>query len=108
MTRAQSAPTPRDVAPSPSAAAPKYRDLCSTCSHAESCRGHSTPQRPIFFCEMFEVFAPEPVAARPVAAKPAEQEDTGRHKGLCVNCDNRDTCILPRPEGGVWHCQEYQ
>jgi hypothetical protein len=28
-------------------------------------------------------------------------------KGLCVNCAYRDTCLLPRAEGGVWHCEEY-
>jgi len=28
-------------------------------------------------------------------------------KGLCINCDNRFTCVLPRPAGGVWHCEEY-
>lgn len=30
------------------------------------------------------------------------------HRGLCVNCDVRETCTLPRPEGGVWYCEEYQ
>ena len=31
----------------------------------------------------------------------------GEHKGLCVNCANRETCLYPKPEGGVWHCEEY-
>lgn len=30
------------------------------------------------------------------------------YRGLCVNCDVRETCTLPRPEGGVWYCEEYQ
>jgi hypothetical protein len=29
-------------------------------------------------------------------------------KGLCVNCDNRHTCTFPKPEEGVWHCEEYR
>jgi hypothetical protein len=29
-------------------------------------------------------------------------------KGLCENCENRDNCLLPKSEGGVWHCEEYQ
>lgn len=29
------------------------------------------------------------------------------HRGLCVNCANRETCLYPKPEGGVWHCEEY-
>jgi hypothetical protein len=28
-------------------------------------------------------------------------------KGLCINCENRHTCVLPRPVEGVWHCEEY-
>jgi len=28
--------------------------------------------------------------------------------GLCRNCIHRETCSFPRPESGVWHCEEYQ
>jgi hypothetical protein len=34
-------------------------------------------------------------------------EHEGDFKGLCVNCANRHTCLLPKAEGGVWHCEEY-
>ena len=30
------------------------------------------------------------------------------YKGLCINCDNRNTCKLIQPNGGVWHCEEYR
>jgi hypothetical protein len=30
------------------------------------------------------------------------------YKGLCANCEKRQTCTLQRPEGGVWHCDEYE
>jgi hypothetical protein len=33
--------------------------------------------------------------------------DAGEFEGLCVNCANRETCLVPKPEGGVWHCEEY-
>jgi hypothetical protein len=26
---------------------------------------------------------------------------------LCINCANRFDCLLPKSEGGVWHCEEY-
>jgi hypothetical protein len=29
------------------------------------------------------------------------------YKGLCANCVHRDSCLLPKSEGGVWHCEEY-
>ena len=31
----------------------------------------------------------------------------GDVKGLCVNCAHRNYCMFPRPESGVWHCEEY-
>lgn len=37
----------------------------------------------------------------------AENSDAAPFKGLCFNCDNRDNCMLPKPEEGVWHCEEY-
>jgi hypothetical protein len=27
---------------------------------------------------------------------------------LCSNCEDRHTCIYPKPAGGVWHCEEYR
>ncbi len=39
---------------------------------------------------------------RPRAGKPGEL------KGLCANCEIRDTCTFPKAEGGIWHCEEYR
>lgn len=36
------------------------------------------------------------------------KEESGKHKGLCKNCKKRDTCELPKPEGGVWRCEDYE
>ncbi|MBL7133651.1 MAG: hypothetical protein ISS78_06090 [Phycisphaerae bacterium] len=121
MPKGRDAPDPTDAGRSVAqgrCASRGHRDLCSTCSHAETCGNRSTPQRPIFFCEMFDVLAPPPVVT-PAAASartrldkpavpPAARQDAGQYKGLCVNCENRNTCILPRPEGEIWHCQEYR
>lgn len=27
--------------------------------------------------------------------------------GLCPSCENRFECRFPKPEGGVWHCEEF-
>jgi len=37
----------------------------------------------------------------------SQRNGNGRSKGLCANCAYRDTCLLPRSEGGVWHCEKY-
>ena len=83
-----------------------YRDLCSTCSQAEACGGRSTPERPILFCELFEVAVPAS-AANP-RERPSHRHGAAEHTGLCVNCENREDCTMARPKGGVWHCEEYQ
>lgn len=56
-----------------------------------------------------------PTGQRVEADDAPQIEETGRGgaphaqncKGLCINCANRETCLLPRAEGGVWHCEEY-
>jgi len=84
-----------------------HRDLCSTCNHASVCATRSRPDKPVFYCEEFDAYVPvqEKTPAR-TAANPAES--SGKHKGLCSNCENRETCAIPRPEGGIWHCEEYR
>ena len=27
---------------------------------------------------------------------------------ICLLCRNDETCIYPKPEGGVWRCEEYR
>ena len=38
----------------------------------------------------------------------SKEETTPEVKGLCVNCAHLETCRLPRPAQGVWHCEEYE
>ena len=100
----------RTNAMAPSDTAGHYRDLCSNCDNGSECDGQTRPSRPIFFCEEFEVFGavPAPEFDRAVPARPREAQSSNGHIGLCVNCDNARTCISPKPEGGVWHCEEYR
>jgi hypothetical protein len=115
MSAKHLAPNPRDVPiyASPGATpAGQYRDLCSTCDHVKACGGRSTPERPTFYCEQFEVFAPAsvPEVRRVTPGRPRSKNGlgAGAGKGLCSNCENADTCTAPDSEGGVWHCEEYR
>lgn len=86
--------------------------ICSTCNQLKECSSKRTWSPPVFFCEEFDDYssphAPfkshEEVRIDPLSAENGELN----YKGLCVNCEHRKTCALPRPEGGVWHCEEYQ
>ena len=90
------------------------RSLCSNCKNDPDCTFQRNRQRPSLYCEEYEVAAcplvkttrKEKSAAN--APVDAEDEDSGKFIGLCINCDNRRTCVFPKPEGGIWHCEEYQ
>ena len=100
--------TPRSEA-SRTTASTNSRVLCPTCMHVDHCVLFSNGERPAWHCEEFVTAGAPPrsveaAPASPAAAKPGGQ----RHLGLCVNCEDRDTCTFPRPEGGVWRCNEYR
>ena len=92
----------------------KRLSLCSTCKNALSCTFPRDPDKPAVYCEEFEIEEPPPIRIaeeeRPKATEPyvAEGRDSTRFIGLCSDCENRQTCVFPEPEGGVWHCEEYR
>ena len=90
--------------------------LCMTCNNAPSCYYHAR-RGPALFCELFDGSTPPAeriISARAMppadssAARRAADEEAPKYAGLCVNCDHRQTCAHPRPEGGVWHCEDYE
>ena len=101
----------------------KYLGLCATCKSASTCTYPRDPERPVYYCcehEGYEecegsvslaLLRTGNIFLRPpgsVTTPPTAERDTGIDKGLCKNCENRETCTFPRPEGGVWHCDEYR
>jgi len=96
----------------------EYRGLCSTCGNAASCVFSRDPDRPVLQCEEFDGYQPPspkaPDRQRPcldttVTGKASgEGSDSNKFLGLCKTCDERDTCQFAKPEGGVWHCEEYR
>lgn len=90
-----------------------YICLCSSCVHKTTCTFPNDRHPPAFFCEEFEI-DPGPIlkkAGIETSAKTAladiERDVSDSFIGLCGNCANRKTCGYPKPEGGIWHCEEY-
>ena len=85
--------------------------LCVTCNNAAHCVYRKRRGTDAIYCETFDGYAPpNGNGGKDVAAVIVMTPDTAEStefKGLCVNCAHRDDCKLPRPEGGVWHCEEY-
>lgn len=92
--------------------------LCSTCNNVSTCFYFAT-RGPALFCELYDdhvngappvsqsrlVRTPPRAERRRPAATPPQKPVV--LKGLCVNCEHRDTCTFPKPPGGVWRCEEY-
>lgn len=76
-------------------------DFCAICDVACSCPYRIMRAPEAGPCELFEGSEHILAALRDAAAG----LDV---KGLCENCDNRASCLLPKAEGGVWHCEEYR
>jgi hypothetical protein len=110
-----------------------HRDLCSTCARVPTCSSRGTPAKPVNSCASLEVYADlcttcqsrgmsrRPVfyceefdAGVPVVADIAPWTPTRETPrsfwgvGLCADCENRETCVVPKPEGGIWTCEAYQ
>ncbi|MFC1880450.1 hypothetical protein ACFL2S_02990 [Thermodesulfobacteriota bacterium] len=100
-------------------AQPQNTNICPTCIYASECVHYQNSQiacKPIWFCENFDNTASLQVAENEEiylkerssqSSKPGIVAISGRMKGLCINCDNRASCLFPIVEGGVWHCEEY-
>ncbi len=84
--------------------------LCATCNHSLSCTFRRSVESPVLYCEEFDCSSPSvpqvPHLTAVPAPEPRENSSSGL-LGLCSNCEGRDSCTLPKDEGGVWHCEEY-
>ncbi|MEN6450693.1 MAG: hypothetical protein ABFC96_09395 [Thermoguttaceae bacterium] len=96
---------PKSEEAPPPAAARDHRDLCSICMYAAECIHPGTIDRPKVYCELFDVDVETLVAEQKVAKADVEARDLAG--GLCCNCENRERCTIHKPEGTVWHCEEY-
>ena len=86
--------------------------LCPTCKFDPDCI-YEAEGRVILQCEQFEMgFLESPPEYSSFhdslfSGVPRGASQSSAYSGLCSNCDNRETCIYPKPEGGVWRCEEY-
>jgi hypothetical protein len=100
-------------------AQPQNTNICQTCIYESECVHYQHSQVMgdlILFCENFdngnslqvaeneEIYSEDRSSQ---SSKPGIEAIPGRMKGLCINCDNRASCLFPIVEGGVWHCEEY-
>ncbi len=84
--------------------------VCSACKYDPGCIYETSSAGVILQCEQFELAFPAQGGSETRTRGGAFRygaPDRKEPAGLCSNCENRFTCIYPKPEGGVWHCEEY-
>jgi hypothetical protein len=85
--------------------------LCASCKNLPACTYVEGFSPPILHCDEYEgggSFRRPSPRSNPSAAGPSAGRGPERLMGLCTNCAERDKCAFPRPESGVWHCEEYR
>ena len=81
--------------------------ICSTCIHSGHCMYQDRSTKPIIVCDEFESEVAN--SKQPdILSERQEKETEGPFKGLCANCDNRNTCMFADSVVGIWHCEEYK
>lgn len=87
--------------------------ICSTCNHQEGCSLRRDWKGAIYFCEEFDDYLPPPEKSPSNEKKGGatvlrEESNKSKYQGLCMNCNLRETCALPKSEDGIWYCEEHE
>ena len=80
--------------------------LCTSCERQPKCTYAQDGVHPVLQCDEYAPTAH--VRARLSEPPPQGAGTSERSLGLCGSCAGRETCTFPRPEGGVWRCEEYE
>jgi len=83
----------------------KFKGLCMNCDHRETCT-FTKPKDGVLSCEEYECTTKKSKERPPPQPKPQAKTEK-KFKGLCVNCNHRETCTFTKPKDGVLSCEEY-
>jgi hypothetical protein len=81
-----------------------YLGLCEMCTNATGCTFPRDRNKPVTACEEFSGVRPPKVKFRPPVVR---RTNPSPYRGLCAYCTRVADCTYPKPDGGVWHCDEY-
>ncbi len=85
--------------------------LCVTCKHTEHCDFPRREGHAVLTCDEFEgdsVVRRHALVPRPAMTERAALANREWYPGLCTTCTRLPTCTFPKPEGGVWNCDEFE
>lgn len=93
----------------------EHKGLCLSCRNSLTCTFLENHNEAVLQCDEFDGFElrvrkPEHSLLKSTTGSKSnsEKKDPNGARGLCANCEDRKACTYPKPEGGVWHCEEYR
>lgn len=90
----------------------KYDGICSTCESSPACVYPANKNQKILLCEEFNSESKKTpdkeIPTRINSENKSAANVNGKYKGLCRDCENRESCVYPKNEAGIWHCEEYK
>ncbi len=83
------------------------KSICTSCIHTGHCVYQGRSSGSIITCDEFES---KMAISRKIEILPEHriERNEGELKGLCANCDYRNTCMFADSVSGIWHCEEYR
>jgi len=86
------------------------KGICSTCLHFTKCalRPADCSTNGIQFCEEYKTVCLAPAVVTDDKSENMMKKAPSGILGLCSDCNHYSYCSFPRPESGVWHCEDYQ
>ncbi len=92
-----------------------YKGLCLYCKFSSECTFPRDQEKPVYHCEEFDddISEDQRLSVNKYMQGVIDSlydspEPSPKALGLCCICENWDNCSFPKPEGGVWHCEEYK
>ncbi len=90
--------------------------LCLNCVYSSSCSFQKGESQGVQFCEEYGTAYAQgenrvsfaPAVSSGFSSEILSGTPGRKFLGLCDNCDHRYQCSFPKPESGVWHCEEYE
>lgn len=90
-----------------------YPGLCEDCANEPECTFPRSAGQAVISCEEFT--APLTAVSLRVGERPRPDEkerfavaNREWFPGLCMSCQKNDTCTFPKPDGGVFNCDEFE
>lgn len=87
-----------------------YPGLCTTCANESTCTFPRSADHPVLSCDEFvgAVEVKPRAVQNPRASERSAVANREWFPGLCMTCAKRETCTYPKPEGGVFRCDEFE